>query len=225
MSNFQSSTQLKNWIFSSPDEIVKMRDKKSKRVKQKFDKIFLEHNSIEHEKSKHGHTPNYIQYKDGKYGKYLFLTWDHEIKYIQTLISNIIKICEHMKSHNDVTNTAIEYFKRFYLKQSVYDFDPIQMMFAAIYLAIKVEETNIRLSDFVKINTDCKVERLIQMETFLIKGLKFQFFVYSPYRCYDGFHGIMLENCDSLKVAGLKENLPKIYDEGIKIIRCLHYTD
>ena len=130
-----------------------------------------------------------------------------------------------MKVNLDVRNTAIEYFKRFYLKQSVYDFSPLDMMFAAIYLAIKVEETNFRLSEFITVNPDCKRDKLVQMESFLIKGLKFQFFVYSPYRCFDGFCSIIKHKVDELNVPNLAEKIDEIEELGNKAIKFLHYTD
>lgn len=130
-----------------------------------------------------------------------------------------------MKLDTDVMNTSIEYFKRFYLKQSIYDFDPIQMMFTCVYLAIKVEETNYKLVDFVHVNTGSKIESIIKNETLLIKGLKFQFFIYSPYRAFDGYFQVIQDNLDKIEIEGLKEKIEKVKEYGYLAIRHLHYTD
>lgn len=130
-----------------------------------------------------------------------------------------------MKVNFDVRNTAIEYFKRFYLKQSVYDFSPLDMMYASIYLAIKVEETNIRLNEFVQINPESKREKLVSMEAFLIKGLKFQFYVYSPYRCFEGFCGIISQKIADINVPNLAEKIDDIIELGNTALKYLHFTD
>lgn len=130
MSNFSSSTQLKNWIFKSEEELVKQREKKIKRLRLKVKKASDEQDRIEHSRHQAGHKPNYVQFKDDLFaGKTPFITWNEEIRFLNSLIHGIMQICDNMKLHSDVLNTSIEYFKRFYLKQSVYDFDPIQMMF------------------------------------------------------------------------------------------------
>lgn len=182
MSNFGTSTQLKNWVFKSTEELTKIRERKFKRVYAKLKESVEEWNKKEHEKSQKGHTPNYVKFDGTNIGKLQMLTLGDEIKYVNALTFTIIKICEHMKLNNDVLNTSIEYLKRFFLKQSVYDFDGLDMMYACIYLAVKVEEVNYRLSEFVRVGKGCTAEKIVQCETFLIKGLRFQFFVYSPYR-------------------------------------------
>lgn len=41
------------------------------------------------------------------------------------------------------------YLRRFYMKQSIFEFDPIEMMFACIYHATKIEELNIDIDAFI----------------------------------------------------------------------------
>ena len=48
-----------------------------------------------------------------------------------------------------VIATAIVYFKRFYLKTSFTEFDPILMVPTAVYLAAKVEEHHVRVMDVI----------------------------------------------------------------------------
>lgn len=77
----------------------------------------------------------------------------------------------------------------------------------------------------MSVNTGSKIESIIKNETLLIKGLKFQFFVYSPYRSFDGYFEIIQENLEKLEIYELKENIKKVHLEGHKTIRHLHYTD
>lgn len=223
--NFRTSTQLKNWTFKSVEELKSAREKKLKRVGIKLKKAVDEWNKREYEKPHNGHKPSYVEIIDGKIGKYQLISLGDEIKYINALILNIIKICEHMKFPDDVLNTAIEYLKRFYLKQSVYDFDAVDMMFTAVYLAVKVEETPYGLSDFARVNAGCTAEKIVQNETFLIKGLKFQFFVFSPYRSFDGFYKILEHHHEEVGEPVISENLDQISQTGRQALRKLHYTD
>jgi len=225
MSNFRTSTQLKHWKFESQDELIKMREKKMKRIMVKLKKAWEEFNKKEHDKIQQGHKPSYIDIKDNMIGKQLLITWKEEIKFINWLISYIVRIWDHMKFPTDVRNTSIEYLKRFYLKQSVYDFDPVDMMYTAIFLAVKVEETNYKLSDFARVNQISSVDKIVQSEAFLIKGLKFEFFVYSPYRWFNGFHDILRDNADSIGINGLADKLDSINEIGTKAIKHLHYWD
>jgi len=45
------------------------------------------------------------------------------------------------------------YMRRFYMKQSIFEFDPIEMLFACIYHALKVEEVSLDLDAYcAKVN-------------------------------------------------------------------------
>lgn len=122
-------------------------------------------------------------------------------------------------------NTAIEYLKRFFLKQTFYDFDGLDMMYTAIYLAIKIEEVNYTLSMFVEMNKQCKVESIVRNEAFLIKGLKFQFFVYSPYRFYNALIELLKEAEKDLKIEDFEKVVANFETLGKKIIRITHLYD
>lgn len=78
------------------------------------------------------------------------------------------------------------YMRRFYLKLSVFEFDPVELLFTCIYHALKVEEVSIDLEAFcTKINQPnlCKPEsnnsslnmglEVLALEVLLVRGLKF----------------------------------------------------
>ena len=97
------------------------------------------------------------------------------------------------------------FFRRFFLDQSILEFDPIEMMFTCLYVASKIEEIqfdrdfNNNINTFVaaiKAETYCTVEskhnrinfndiELTTNEIFLVKALKFQFVVYTPFELID----------------------------------------
>lgn len=45
--------------------------------------------------------------------------------------------------------TSLAYFKRFYLRNSVMDLHPKHMIVTCVYLACKVEEFNVSITQFV----------------------------------------------------------------------------
>lgn len=51
--------------------------------------------------------------------------------------------------HRAVIGTSLAYFKRYYLRNSVMDLHPKQMIVTCMYLACKVEEFNVSITQFV----------------------------------------------------------------------------
>jgi len=49
-----------------------------------------------------------------------------------------------------VVATAITYYKRFYLNNSVMDFHPKHFLVTCVYLACKVDEFNVSMTQFVE---------------------------------------------------------------------------
>ncbi|CAI2369792.1 unnamed protein product [Moneuplotes crassus] len=226
MSNFLTSSQKNNWIFGSQDEINEIKKKRSKRAFLTIKKTTDKWNQLQNELKMQGNPHSFVRFESGKVDKTPILTAEEELKYLNCLIQTVIIICDHLKLRNDdVINTAIEYLKRFYLKQTFYDFDGLDMMYTAIFLAIKVEEVNYTLIDFARTNKQCKIEKVVQNEAFLIKGLKFQFFIYSPYRAYGALCDLFSKNADRL-VPRNGDIISKDFEYlGKKIIRITHLND
>ena len=88
---------------------------------------------------------------------------------------------------NRVLCTALVFLKRFYLRVSPMEEEPKGMMLATIYLAGKVEEERIKISDLVpKYEKKLGTEGLIALEMKLLDTLHFQLVVRSPFRCLTG---------------------------------------
>jgi cyclin ccl1 len=79
------------------------------------------------------------------------------------------------------------YFKRFFLVVSPMEESPLAVMFAALYLAGKVEEERIELDRLVELS-DRKLtsEVLLEQEMRLLEKLRFQLITRSPFRCLAG---------------------------------------
>ena len=103
------------------------------------------------------------------------------------------KVCrdENVRNASIFTNrvlcTAQYYFKRFYLHVSPMEEEPKGMMLAAIYLAGKVEEERIQVSDLVpKYAKQLAPDGLLALEQRLLDALRFHLVIRSPFRCVTG---------------------------------------
>jgi len=109
------------------------------------------------------------------------LTPDEESKLISILTSNLLKAADHLEISNKAKATAATYFRRFLLKHYICEYDAINMMFTALFLACKTEEINIRdANNFCSHFKQSDPKRILQYEVLLISGLGFQLYVFSP---------------------------------------------
>ncbi|CAG2116227.1 unnamed protein product, partial [Medioppia subpectinata] len=89
-----------------------------------------------------------------------------------------------------VIGTAFQYFKRFYLNNSVMDFHPKHIIVTCVYLAAKVDEFNVSMNQFV---ANVKGDRakasdiVLNNELLLMQQLKYHLNVYNPLRPIEGF--------------------------------------
>lgn len=85
--------------------------------------------------------------------------------------------------------TALQYFKRFYLTNSVMDYHPKEMLVTAAYLACKAEEFNVTMEQFVA-NINGNKERaqdiILNHELLLMEQLNFHITVHNPWRPVEG---------------------------------------
>jgi cyclin H len=86
--------------------------------------------------------------------------------------------------------TAFAYFKRFYLRHSPMEFVPKIIIVACYYLAMKIEEFNVSIHDFIKnLKTgtpQSNAEQILHWEPILIHRLNYQLTIHCPYRAFEG---------------------------------------
>jgi cyclin H len=59
-----------------------------------------------------------------------FLTPDEEHLLVKLYVSKIAQLCGHFRFPEEVEATAVSYLKRFYLKNTVMDWHPKNVMYA-----------------------------------------------------------------------------------------------
>jgi len=88
-----------------------------------------------------------------------------------------------------VLGTALQYFKRFYLNNSVMDYHPKEILVTAAYLSCKSEEFNVTMEQFVaniKGNKERAQDIILNHELLLMEQLKFHITVHNPWRPVEG---------------------------------------
>ncbi|XP_053182035.1 cyclin-H [Scomber japonicus] len=92
-----------------------------------------------------------------------------------------------------VVGTAIMYFRRFYLNNSIMEYHPRIIMLTCAYLSCKVDEFNVSSTQFVgnllqetPAGQERVLEQILEYELLLIQQLNFHLVVHNPYRPMEG---------------------------------------
>uniref|UniRef100_A0A668W697 Cyclin-H n=1 Tax=Oreochromis aureus TaxID=47969 RepID=A0A668W697_OREAU len=169
---FHNSSQKKYWIFKSEDEIEHMRCK----ANQKFRNKALE-------SRKPGGSES------------MFLQRHEEDVLFRHYERRLLEFCNAFKPTmpKSVVGTAVMYFRRFYLSNSVMEYHPRIIMLTCTYLACKVDEFNVSSTQFVgnlvqetPAGQERILEQILEYELLLIQQLNFHLVVHNPYRPMEG---------------------------------------
>uniref|UniRef100_A0A3Q0SLX1 Cyclin-H n=1 Tax=Amphilophus citrinellus TaxID=61819 RepID=A0A3Q0SLX1_AMPCI len=167
---FHNSSQKKYWIFKSEDEIEQMRFK----ANQKFRNKALE---------------------SGKVSSSMFLERHEEDVLFRHYERRLLDFCNAFKPAmpKSVVGTALMYFRRFYLSNSIMEYHPRIIMLTCTYLACKVDEFNVSSTQFVgnlvqesPAGQERVLEQILEYELLLIQQLNFHLVVHNPYRPMEG---------------------------------------
>ncbi|GFU31951.1 cyclin-H [Nephila pilipes] len=166
---FSTSAQAKSWMFRSSSELNKRRENANLKFIRERSKGMNE-DSI----------------------KKFFLTAQEERVLYKHYESILHKFCLKFQPPmpKNVVGCSFQYFKRFYLNNSVMDYHPKDIVVTCVYLASKVEEFNVSISQFVanvKGDRDKATEIILNHELLLMQQLNFDLSVYNPYRPVEGF--------------------------------------
>ncbi|XP_044739090.1 cyclin-H [Chrysoperla carnea] len=165
---FPYSTQKKFWMFFDENEINRLREKANT--------TFI---------LKHG------QNLPEKQRQEFFLTAAEERLLVRKYELHLREFCKRFSPPMPqcVLGTAFHYFKRFYIKNSVMDYHPKEIMVTCVYLAAKVEEFNVSIAQFVanvKGDREKASDIIINNELLLMEQLDFHLSIHNPYRPVEG---------------------------------------
>ncbi|KAM3610588.1 uncharacterized protein V6R79_006145 [Siganus canaliculatus] len=170
---FHNSSHKKYWIFRSEEEIEHMRFK----ANQKFRTKILE---------------------SGKHpglSESVFLDRREEDAVFRHYERRLLDFCNAFKPvmPKSVVGTALMYFRRFYMNNSVMEHHPRIIMLTCTYLSCKVDEFNVSSTQFVgnllqesPAGQERVLEQILEYELLLIQQLNFHLVVHNPYRPMEG---------------------------------------
>ncbi|XP_035514070.1 cyclin-H [Morone saxatilis] len=169
---FHNSSQRKYWIFRSEEEVEHMRQKANQKFRNK---------TVE----------------SGKPGvsESTFLERHEEEVLFRHYERRLLDFCNAFKPvmPKSVVGTAIMYFRRFYLNNSIMEYHPRIIMLTCAYLSCKVDEFNVSSTQFVgnllqesPAGQERVLEQILEYELLLIQQLNFHLVVHNPYRPMEG---------------------------------------
>ncbi|XP_048750256.1 cyclin-H-like [Ostrea edulis] len=165
---FATSSQLKHWMFNDETDIQSLRHD----TNQKF---VERHGARMSEEQRRAH----------------FLTSSEERHLCRHFEYVLKEFCSrfHPPMPKYVLGTALCYFKRFYINCSAMDYHPRDIMLTCVYLASKVEEFNVSITQFVgnlKGDREKFANTILTFELLLMDKLNYHLLIHNPYRPMEG---------------------------------------
>ncbi|KAJ1675753.1 hypothetical protein EV182_000651 [Spiromyces aspiralis] len=158
--------------------------------------------------------------------KHQFLSVDDELTLIDYYQQSITTYARLYNLPDQVKATAITFFKRFYVHNTVMDYPPKNIMATCVYLATKTENSFISIDDFVKPLAKSKItnEDVLRYEFVVSQSLQFEFAVHHPYRPAYGLYLDMQAYVQDLETLRRTFEAVKHYiQRSLHTDLCFHY--
>lgn len=197
---YEASTQFKNWRYSA-------QQLQSTRHSLNEAAVNVIRNTFEAD-------------EPGSSANVSFLTADEELVLVKLYITKVSQLSALFRFSEEVESTAITYLKRFYLKNTVMDWHPKNVMLTALFLATKTTNNPISLEAYTARIPKTSPSDVLDLEFLVAQSLGFEFAVWHAHR---SLWGIWLD----------LQNLPdqpldieqSMYDAAIEHIRAARLTD
>ncbi|OZC08112.1 cyclin domain protein [Onchocerca flexuosa] len=171
---FSTSTQKKEWTFSSQQDLLDLRacSRLRKAANEKF-------------RAKYATVVDADQ-------EDIFLTPEEEALLRKIITETGIRFSDDFRPAMWPSTrwTAFAYFKRFFLNHSTMEYSPKSVMMSCFYLAAKVDEFNISIDEFVKNlksgTAKTNSETILSFEPQIMLKLRYQLTIHSPFRPFEG---------------------------------------
>jgi cyclin H len=191
MVDYENSSQLHKWMFSSPHELQRCRMHANRQAR--------EYITAQSETDNNTPTPSYFaaEWKNHSLDDNNlpnehehFLTADEEttlVNFYAHKLPNLIgPHALRIRRESKITATAALFLRRFFLSNSVLLYDPKVVMVAAAFLASKVEDATVdirQLEDGTEaMNAPVPTSDIITTEVALLEGLHFDLRCFHPYK-------------------------------------------
>ncbi|KAG7099357.1 hypothetical protein E1B28_001213 [Marasmius oreades] len=125
-------------------------------------------------------------YEPGSSANVTFLTADEESLLVTFYATMITQICGRFRFPEEVEATAVSYLKRFYLKNTVMDWHPKNVMLTAVFLATKTTNNPISLEVYTSHIPKASASDVLDLEFLIAQSLGFEFAVWHAHRALWG---------------------------------------
>ncbi|KAG5730890.1 Cyclin mcs2, partial [Termitomyces sp. T112] len=196
---YELSTQFRNWRFS-PEHLTHLR----------FSLNAAAVDAIRH---------TYESEKPGSSAVVSFLTADEELLLVKLYITKITQLCGHFRFPEEVEATAISYLKRFYLKNTVMDWHPKNVMLTTLFLATKTTNNPISLETYTTHIPKTAPSDVLDLEFLVAQSLGFEFAVWHSHQA---LWGIILDIQNYLDSPVDSRSL---YESALTHVRASRLTD
>ncbi|KAF8761114.1 GYF domain [Rhizoctonia solani] len=161
---YESSTQFKHWRFS-PEQLAKSRRELNQAAVESLKKLLEEE-------------------EPGSTSSIHFLTPEEERALVVYYARVIGSMCVRIGLSEEVEATATSYLKRFYLKNTVMDWHPMNVTITILFLATKTSNMPISLDYYVSKLPSGKTEAadVLALEFLVAQSLNFEFSVWHAHR-------------------------------------------
>lgn len=143
------------------------------------------------------------------------LTLEEELQYLNYFAKNIVEAANFFKMPTQVKATAISFFKKFYLFNSVVEFHPKNILYTCLFLAAKSENYFISIESFCKALQKTEPKDVLDLEFTVLLALKFTLLVHHPFRPLYGFfldfQAVLLHPSPALSDVNV-DKLGELYD-------------
>lgn len=166
---YHSSSQRKEWTFLSVEELKEKWETTNQRYRD------------EHQDKAQGKDPSTF-----------FLSEPEERILCESYEFLLRDFCKKFQPPvpSAVVGTSCAYFKRFYIYNTTMDYHPKFIMLTCVYLACKVEEFNVSISQFCANLRPGEQERMAELilshELLVMQQLNFQLTIHNAYRPMEG---------------------------------------
>ncbi|KAG9314491.1 cyclin-like protein [Chiua virens] len=198
---YEASTQFKSWRFS-PEQLALTRAALNSAAVAAIRKTF--------EADELGSSAN-VSFLDSR----------EEHLLVKLYITKIPQLCGHFRFPEEVEATAITYLKRFYLRNTVMDWHPKNVMLTALFLATKTTNNPISLDSYTSNIPRTSPSDVLDLEFLVAQSLSFEFAVWHSHRA---LWGLWLD-LQSLSCVSEDQRPKDVYEIALKHVRNSRFTD
>jgi len=149
-----------------------------------------------------------------------FLSADEENLLVKLYAGKVGQLCGHFRFPEEVEATAVTYLKRFYLKNTVMDYHPKNVMLTALFIATKTTNHPISLEAYANHIPKTLPSDVLDLEFLVAQSLGFDFTVWHAHRALWGIW-LDIQNLPDIRI----DELRQAYDVALKYARITRLTD